>query len=265
MTTTKTLFASAALLALLPAHATISVGSAAFTYAQNYDALAQTGSANTWVNDSTINGFSLFNSAGAAITAYAADNGASNTGSFYSFGTTSSSDRALGSTASGGAYFGSPASGAPAGFVAVAFTNTSGVALAGFTLGYDGEQWRNGGNTSAQSLTVDYGFGASYTAAVFGAPVAALTFTSPVVGATGAAVDGNTAGRVANISATVTQPWAAGQTLWVRWTDLNDVGNDHGLAIDNLSFSVTAVPEPGSWALMLAGLAATGFLLRRRA
>ena len=51
----------------------------------------------------------------------------------------------------------------------------------------------------------------------------------------------------------------------MRWTERNDIGNDHGLAIDDLSFSVRAVPEPGALTLMLAGLAAVGFVARRRA
>ena len=59
--------------------------------------------------------------------------------------------------------------------------------------------------------------------------------------------------------------WAAGDTLWVRWIERNDAGNDHGLAVDDLSLSVSAVPEPGALALMLAGLAAVGFVARRRA
>jgi PEP-CTERM motif len=77
-------------------------------------------------------------------------------------------------------------------------------------------------------------------------------------------VDGNGAGSVAGLGGTVVADWAPGQTLWLRWVDLNDVGNDHGLAIDNFSFSVTAVPEPEPWMLLMTGLAAVGFVARRR-
>lgn len=261
----KTYLAAGALIAALPAHADISVGSAAFTYTENFDSLTTTATATVpWANDSTLAGWSLFASTGAAITTYGADNGGSNTGTFRSFGATGSGERALGSTASGGAYFGSPASGTTAGWIAVQLTNATGAALSGFSLSYDGEQWRNGGNTSAQSLTLEYGFGATF-AAVGAWTATGFNFVSPVVGATAAAVDGNGAGLVSSIGGAVATPWAAGDSLWLRWTDLNDVGNDHGLAIDNFSFSVSAVPEPGTGALMLAGAGVLVLLARRRA
>lgn len=260
---TKTLLASAALLVLLPAHADISVTSPAFTYSENFDSLSTSTTASPWVNDGTLAGWSLINGAGAAVPTIVGGSGTTNTGSFYSFGASGSGERALGSTASGGSYFGSPASGALAGWIALSLNNASGGALDGFSVGYDGEQWRNGGNTSPQSLVLEYGFGSSF--GTVSGWTAISTFTSPVVGSSAAAVDGNTAGLVSALGATVEAPWAAGDTLWLRWSDLNDVGNDHGLAIDNLSFGVSVVPEPQAWALLLTGLAALGFIARRRA
>jgi hypothetical protein len=259
----KTLIAAAALAAFLPAHAELNVTSTSYTYGQSFDSLTTSTTAVAWTNDSTLAGWSLFNSAGAAIATYGADSGGSNAGSFRSFGTTGSGERALGSTASGGTYFGSPASGAVAGFMAVAFTNHSGVTLDGFTVGFAGEQWRNGGNTNAQSLSLEFGTGSGFTGVSNWSPVAA--FVSPVVGATAAAVDGNSAGLVTGLGGSVALAWADGDTLWLRWVDRNDVGNDHGLAIDNLSFIVSSVPEPGTWALWLAGLGVLGFMAHRRA
>ena len=90
---------SAAVLAagLIPAsaaQAALGVDSASYTYSQDFDALAASGTANTWANDSTLAGWSLFSKDAAAISTYRADNGGSNTGSFYSYGTTGSGDRA---------------------------------------------------------------------------------------------------------------------------------------------------------------------------
>jgi hypothetical protein len=262
----KITLATAALLSVLPVQAQISVGSPAFTYNQDFDSLTTTAATNVpWANDSTLTGWSLFNSLNAAITTYGADNGGNNTGTFRSYGSTGSAERALGSVASGGAYFGSPASGAVAGFISVAFSNGTGGALSAFTIGYDGEQWRNGGNTSAQPLTMQYGFGASFGAvATWTALGPAFDFNSPVVGATATALDGNAAANRATLGGSVSTSWAAGDTLWLRWTDLNDVGNDHGLAIDNFSLSVTAVPEPGNHALLIAGLGVVAFVAGRR-
>ncbi len=259
----RNLCAAAAAMALLPAHAAINVSSPAFSYAQNFDTLAASGTPN-WFNDSTLAGWSLFTAAGTTVPSYATGDGSSNTGSFYSFGTVGSSDRALGGTGSGGSYFGSPLSGAVAGYIAVAFTNGTGNALSGFSLAFDGEQWRNGGNTSAQSMVLQYGFGASFAAVgSWAQPGGRFDWASPVTGSTAAAVDGNAAGKVASRGGIVNTAWASGDTLWVRWIETNDVGNDHGLAIDNLSLSVSAVPEPATWALMLCGGAALVARLRR--
>jgi hypothetical protein len=258
--------------AVAPAHAGLSVGSAAYSYSQSFDTLTTAATAQAWVNDSTLAGWNLFISNGNAAPTILGGNGSVNTGSFYSFGAAGSAERALGGTASGGAYFGSPAAGAVAGWIAVSFTNDSGSTLDGFSVGFDGEQWRDGGanngTPAAQTMVLQYGFGATFAGvATWFTPGGSFDFTSPVFAnpTSGAAVDGNTAGKVSGLGGSVAASWAPGETLWIRWVERNDFGNDHGLAIDNFSFSVTAVPEPGQWALLLAGLAAVGFVARRRA
>jgi len=55
--------------------------------------------------------------------------------------------------------------------------------------------------------------------------------------------------------------WAPGTSLWLRWRDPNDPGSDHGMAIDNFSFS--AVPEPTTFALVGLGMGAAGLVSRR--
>ena len=84
-----------------------------------------------------------------------------------------------------------------------------------------------------------------------------MGFMSPVFVNTGAgaAVDGNTAGRVDVGPFTVTGVnWTPGTDLWLRWTDLSHPGNDHGLAIDDLAFTAVAVPEPSFGGLLAVGV-----------
>jgi len=219
------------------------------TYTQSFDSLAATGSGISWTNDLTLSGWYLFRQPAAtpiALTAYNADTGASTSGAFVSYGASASSERALGGLASGGSYYGSPASGAVAGWFALALSNASGSAISSLNLSFNGEQWRNGGNATPQTMVLEYGYGTSFDQVTsWVAPGANFNWSSPVATATAAAVDGNGAGRLTacggslNLSA---NPWAAGSTLWLRWVETNDSGNDHGLAIDDLAISLPLPP-----------------------
>ncbi|MEQ1905664.1 MAG: PEP-CTERM sorting domain-containing protein [Pirellulaceae bacterium] len=261
------------LIAFSPAilRADISYATPGSTYGNTFDSLASSGTTNAWSNDvSPFPGWYLFTGAGSAITTYSGGTGSSGTGNFWSFGTVAA-DRALGGVGSAGAYFGSPASGTVAGYIAVQFTNNTGVTLDQVTIRFDGEQWRNGGNLSlaAQSMVLEYGFGATFgTVGSWTAPGGNFDWTSVVNSpATAAAVDGNVAGLVAGRGGTLTSvPWLNGQSMWVRWIERNDTGNDHGLAIDRFSFSaINSVPEPSSLAVgSLVGLALAGRFRRRR-
>lgn len=227
---------------------------------ENFDSLATGGTNIAWANDSTLPGWFLFVSTGAAAPTYNANNGASTTGAFYSYGLTDVPERALGGLGSGGAYFGSPAAGAVAGWIAFAATNNGSGTLSEFTINFDGEQWRNGGNTTAQTMVLEYGFGATFAAVTtWTAPGGTFDWTSPVASSTAGAVDGNGPGLVSGLGGTITGlTWDVGDTLWIRWIENNDFGNDHGLAIDNFSFS--AVPAPGAAALLGLG----GLIVARR-
>ena len=222
-----------------------------YSYTQNFDSLPNTSVTNSWVNNTTLPGWHLFNKSSAAIATINVDNGGSNTGSFYSYGAVASTDRALGGAASGGAYFGSPSTGTVAGWIAVSFANNSGGTISSVSIRYDGEEWRNGGNTTQQTMVFEYGFGATFSSVTAWTPAgSAFNFTSPVATSTAAAVDGNVAGRIQNFGGTLSNlTWASGTTLWMRWIENNDAGNDHGLAVDNFSFSPpgeVVIPVPPS-------------------
>ncbi len=153
--------------------------------------------------------------------------------------------------------------------MAVQFVNNSGGILDQFNVSWDGEQWRNGGNATAQTMVFEYGFGSSFTGvSTWAVPGGVFDFTSVVNTASSAAVDGNTTGLVAGRGGPVSSlSWAVNDTLWLRWVEKNDSGNDHGLAIDNFSFTATrasaSVPEGGPTLAML-GLSCAGLAVLRR-
>ena len=116
-------------------------------------------------------------------------------------------------------------------------------------------------------MVLEYGIGATFDAVTtWTAGGSAFNWSSPVFGTTAAAaVDGNVAGLQAGRGGVLSGvTLGIGETLWVRWIENNDVGNDHGLAIDNFSISwvPAAVPEPKTL-LLLTG-AATLFVQRGR-
>ncbi len=233
--------------------ATAQISFTGANYSQDFNSLATTGTANTWTNNSTLPGWFLFRqpAPGTAIPTYSATDGGSNAGNLISFGSASSSERALGGLGSGGAIFGSPAAGAIAGWIAVGFINNSGSDINSATIAFNGEQWRDGGaaTPNAQTMVLEYGFGATFqTVSAWTAPGGNFNWASivNVNTTTGAAVNGNAAGLVTSKGGTLSSlSWTNGATLWIRWVERNDTGNDHGLAIDDFSFSASVTP-PGT-------------------
>jgi hypothetical protein len=246
--------------------AALVVDSIAFNYSQNFDSLFDTVNPANWQNDFTLAGWSLFRINGdteaagpVQIQRYEVSDGNSTQGRFYSFGQ-SPTERSLGAIGNppfGDGISSTPTVGVPvdsaAGWIVASFLNNSGMTLAAFTANYTGEQWVNAG-TSPQTMEFEYGFGSTFeTVSMWtkptGAPIS-FDFTSPKFTADMGAVplDGNdAANRTPGLGGTVTNiAWLPGSTLWLRWIERNDMFLDHALAIDDFSFSVTAVPEPAA-------------------
>ena len=227
--------AAAALMLVRPSAALTNNGSInAFEVplTENFDSLANTGTGITWTDNTTIPGWY------STRTTYNTGTGSSNTGALYSFGVAgvnAVTDRALGSVASGST---------STIFYAVRLRNNTGAAITSLDVSYVGEQWRNGGNTNAQTLTFQYQVANSGVITGANNPtsgwttVSGLSFTSPITGASAATLDGNAAANRTSKSGNLAISIAAGQEVWLRWQDIDDSGNDHGLAIDD--FSVTA-------------------------
>jgi len=206
---------------------------------ENFNTLATGGTANPWSDNSTIGGmYAQFGAQPTNPTTYIADAGTSNTGAIHAYGTGTSTERALGSVGSnttGDIFFG------------FKLTNNTGNTITSLDVSYIGEQWRNGGNTAAQQLDFQYRVENTGVVTDINTPSTAwldfntLDFVSPVVGATAAALDGNAAANRTAKSDTISLTAAPGQEIWLRWKDTNDAGNDHGLAIDDL----TVTPHGG--------------------
>lgn len=225
------------LLAAARTQAQISYATPASTYSQDFDGILSPVPANNTVQSTPAlpTGWGFAEAGANANTSYRVHNGSGTTGDTYLYGATSSAERALGAFASGSltSQFGAT------------FVNNTGVTLNEFTLSYTGEQWRDGRSAQAvqNTLTFDHAIDATSLTVGTYIPVTQLDLPAPIGGpnpqtGTDVALDGNDPANQLNISFTVTGlSWAPGSTLWIRWTDINDPGNDDGLAIDDLSFS----------------------------
>ncbi|WP_445628189.1 Calx-beta domain-containing protein [Nostoc sp. DSM 114167] len=195
------------------------------TYSQNFNTLAASGTSIAWTNDSTILGWY------STRTNYITGTGSNNTGGLYSFGSANNADRALGSVASGTTgtiYYG------------LRLQNNTGSTITNLQVGYTGEQWRNGGNTSPQQLKFSYQTGSTLTSLTTGTwtSVTSLDFTGPIATATAGAIDGNQSVNrivIAPVIFNLPTPIANGEEIILRWEDIDDGSNDHGLAIDDVS------------------------------
>ncbi len=234
-----TLNAIALFLALVAtsARAQVSLTALGTPYTQNFDTLPASGSA-TWTNNSTVPGW--FHARTGTGTTLVANDGSSNAGNLYSYGTDTATDRALGSVGSGNAAVGNL-------FWGVRLQNNTGATIASLEVSYTGEQWRNSA-AAAQTATFSYLVGsptvtgslAEFQSA--GVAVSALDFTSPITGGVAGALNGNlVANRVTRTFSITGLSIPNGTEVMLRWSDPDHTEADHGLAVDD--FSVT--PQGG--------------------
>ncbi len=202
----------------------VSITTAGTAYTQNFNTLSNTGTSSTmpigWV----------FEEAGAnANLIYTASTGSANGGDTYSFGSTASTDRALGGIQSGSLI---PNIGA-------SFTNNTGAAITTLNISYTGEQWRLGALGRVDKLEFSYSTNAtSLTTGTYTA-VTALDFTAPTTTGAAGALDGNAvANKTAITSSILALNIPNGATFWIKWADFNATGADDGLSIDDFSITV---------------------------
>ena len=209
---------------------------------QDFNTLIASGTA-TWTNDSTIPGW--YHARTGSGTTIVASNGGSNAGNLYSFGTGTASERALGSVGSGNAAVGNL-------YWGVRLANGTASTITSLTVSYTGEQWRNGGGTTPTAQTMEFSYrpGSSlgdeltdFTTG--GTAVPELSFTSPIVSTTAAALDGNVAPNRTALTHTIAGlNLAPGEEILLRWIDVDHGGSDHGLAVDDLTITANGTDVP---------------------
>lgn len=217
----------------LTAQNSFNVITANAVYAENFDSLAASGTSP--IAGPTPVGWSFFEvnagTGSGANALYRIDIGSSNTGDTYSYGAAASTDRA----------FGSVASGSLRSTLGARYINNTGVLVTSVRLQFTMEQWRSGGRTSMDSSEFFYGVNNASFAAASGVwtKISALNLASKIFSTpapTAGALNGNDTANQKMYDVVINGlSVAAGDTLYLRWTDVDVAGLDDGLAIDNFS------------------------------
>jgi hypothetical protein len=229
----------------------ISLTNSTVTHSQDFNSLANTGATGSALPA----GWAFSEFGGSADTTYGIGDGSTNTFNTYSFGSTGSTDRAIG--AQGGNNLIST--------IGASFVNDTGLPLAGVTIAYTGEQWRRGNGNLPDTLNFAYSTDATSLTTGTWADENALDLNSPVTtNPRNVALDGNAAANRTAVAGTLVfaTPVAPGATFFIRWVDFNSTAQEDALGIDD--FSITPVPEPATvLGVAAAGLGLLGWARRR--
>ena len=245
------LFAAiAAMLVATSAHAA-PISFTGGVYTQDFDSLDGLSNNATWTNGSTLAGWSGFTGDSDPDTAYTSierNPSSGNAEGLHNLGTTQSdTERALGFR-----QFGESA------MIVVEFVNDTGGDLTEATVDYVGELYRidSSDNTNID-LEFQYSLDATSPGVLTGTwtDVDSLDFEIPTTnqpGSGNAYLDGNDADNqdVNSATFTLSSPWAAGDSLYLRWWQPDGPGVS-APGLDDFEF--TAVPEPASLALLGLG------------
>lgn len=194
-----------------------------------------------------------------AATDLTANDGSANAGGMYSDGAVGSAERALGLLASGSRIMA----------FGVEIVNNTGVALDSITLRFHQENWRSSTSTSGTPNTMTFAWGVNSTSATYLTDAgltndATFNLVGPTPVATNGALDGNLAANQVNFFGNITfaTPLANGQSVFLRWSDVDDQGSDANIAIDDFNVVGNPVPEPATLAVL--GLVAAAAARRKR-
>jgi hypothetical protein len=228
------------------------------SYTQNFDSLGT--STVSWTDNSTLPGWYLNSTTLGIPTSVATSTGNNSSGNAFNVGVAGVNpvtDRALGwlTTSTTGT-----------GYVGVQLQNESGQNYVGnVSITLTIEQW-SARNVNSDSVFIEdkanlVSTGNQLTSTSW---TTLATVASPNLSNTGGGtthfIDGNAPGNFTTVTETVdftaATPWNAGSYLWFRTRDTTISGNNDLNAVDDVSISIAAVPEPSAPALAGAGLVA---------
>jgi len=204
-------------------------------FSENFNSLAISGANNQISN---LVPFAISESGSSGNVTYEANDGSLSTGNTYSYGTSGSSDRALGEITSSTVQT----------TIGACFTNNTNHAITSFLVTYTGEEWRLGAaDATLDKLIFEYSTNAESindSTNVTWIPVTDLDFTTPNNTTVGAK-NGNSAlnrtviGPIAITPASAIQPEA---TFYIHWLPNLISGANDGLAVDDLTIGMALAP-----------------------
>lgn len=216
------------------------------SYSQNFNGLPSSGTG-IWEHGSQyFPGWYLFRTV-PATTTITAGTGTGIAGGMYSYGSAGSTDRALGSISSANKAVGEFAWG-------LMVQNNTGHTITSLSISYTGEQWRSASPSAPQHM-LSFWYATGAGPATFNLSpktdagwknVKELDFHGPVFYAAGGALNGNDPANRKQLSATIEVEVPNGHYVMLRWKDLDEFENDHGLAIDDfhMTWRTNAPTDP---------------------
>jgi hypothetical protein len=223
-------------IALAPASATavtpIALNGA--LYQQNFNSLPTSG--NTHAESALPQGWTFSESGSSGNNTFGADSGTNTVGNAYSYGPAGSADRA----------FGEFSSSILTATIGASFINTTGFVITQLSVSYVGEQWRLGaGDANIDRLEFQVSLNATSLSTGTWTDVDALDFAAPNNQGAAGPTNGNVLPNRTIFPSTVinTTPIPNLSSFWIRWTSIDVLGNDDGLAIDDVVLRTTPLSD----------------------
>lgn len=175
-------------------------------------------------------GWHIYESSGDGC--YLVSDGTNVSGDIYSFGTESSSERALGSLMTGSKTYS----------IGAEFTNSTGAVIDNLIIEYTGEQWSINFSGRHDLMSFKYSLDATSLNSGTWTAFSALDFIGPIGNASQhGALNGNAEENRVEVYAVLPnvnlQP---GSKIWIKWVDMPATFTDDGLSIDDFSLQASS-------------------------